>query len=202
MPRIFSVKDKTAIREALIDAGAERFRRYGLRRTNVEELARAAGIAKGTFYHFFPSKEDLCMEIFDREERAAAGRIESILASHRDPRETVRSLLAYAVQFARSESLLTALQETGEYAVLARGVGRELLSRHLDRDVELGRRLLDDLRAKGAECAVEPELLAGVFRAMVLLTLHEGEVGSKIFDRVMEKLVEWTASGITGEGKR
>ena len=54
---------KRQIRERLLAAGREFFSRYGLRKTTVEELARKAGIAKGTFYLFFPSKEALYREV-------------------------------------------------------------------------------------------------------------------------------------------
>jgi AcrR family transcriptional regulator len=74
-------------------AGKKHFQRYGLRKTNVEELARAAGIAKGTFYHFFASKEDLCMEIFDREETIIAKEVEAILSQHLDAAEVFRAVL-------------------------------------------------------------------------------------------------------------
>ena len=49
----------SATREILIDKATELFlgRAYGDVGTN--ELCRAAGVNKGTFYHFFPSKSDL-----------------------------------------------------------------------------------------------------------------------------------------------
>ena len=111
MPRIFSEADRGAIRQSLIEAGRESFLRHGLRKTSVEELARSAGIAKGTFYNFFASKEDLCMAIFDQEERAMASDLTSIVDSHRGTRETVRALLAYSLEFTRRDSLLALLRE-------------------------------------------------------------------------------------------
>lgn len=63
MPRAFTEAEKQTIRARLLRAGRELFSHYGLRKTTVEELARAAGIAKGTFYLFFPSKEALYGEV-------------------------------------------------------------------------------------------------------------------------------------------
>ena len=47
-------------KEARILDSAERlFRRYGVKRTSIEDVAREAGIAKGTFYLYYSSKEEL-----------------------------------------------------------------------------------------------------------------------------------------------
>ena len=46
-------------RETILDAAFDLFRHYGYRRTSMEDIARAAGVAKGTLYLYFTSKEDL-----------------------------------------------------------------------------------------------------------------------------------------------
>jgi AcrR family transcriptional regulator len=46
---------------------------YGIRKTNVEELTEAAGISKGAFYSFYPSKEELFMDILEEIEEEVRG---------------------------------------------------------------------------------------------------------------------------------
>lgn len=67
MPRPFSDEQKTEIRETLVTAARSCFLRYGMKKTTIDDLAEAAGIAKGSFYQFFSSKEDLYLELFLRE---------------------------------------------------------------------------------------------------------------------------------------
>jgi AcrR family transcriptional regulator len=200
VPRIFTEADRAAIREALVEAGREQFLRFGLRKTNIEELARAAGIAKGTFYHFFDSKEDLCMEIFDREETAMRKEVEAILSGERDAAKALRAVLDYALEFVRGNSLLTHLRETGEYALLARGVGARRLGEHLSHDVEFVRMLLEALRAKGGVCKVSPEVLAGVLRAVALMFMHEEEIGKTIFQPATDLILSWITEGLLAGG--
>ncbi len=200
MPRIFSEVDRQAIRRSLLDAGRRQFLRFGIRRTNVAELAAAAGIAKGTFYHFFGSKEDLCMEIFDEEEKAMRANLQLILARHDDPAEALQEVVKYALDFVRTDSLLKVLRETGEYPMLARGVRREKLSQHFAVDLEFISALLDALREKGAKCAVAPAVVLGVLRAIVLLQFHEDEVGPDVFDEVVELLVAQVSELIVDGG--
>ena len=63
MPKIFSEADKTAIRRKLLDAGLRELEQKSFRRIAVDDLVEQAGIAKGTFYRFFPSKEAYFYEI-------------------------------------------------------------------------------------------------------------------------------------------
>ena len=51
----FSEREKEIIRNKLLEKGREFFSTYGLKKTSVEELTQAAGIAKGSFYTFYNS---------------------------------------------------------------------------------------------------------------------------------------------------
>jgi AcrR family transcriptional regulator len=46
-------------REKIIDAAAIIFSRSGYHRASMDEIARTAGVAKGTLYYNFPSKAGL-----------------------------------------------------------------------------------------------------------------------------------------------
>ena len=202
MPRVFTKEDRQVIRQSLLQQGRKLFLRYGLRKTNVGELARAAGIAKGTFYHFFDSKEELCLEIFHLEEGELSRGIQGILERHPDAAEALRAVMEYSLRFVRGDSLLSRLRESGEYALLARGAGRARLARHLARDVEFAGQLLEALRRKGAACPLEPVVVAGILRAAVLLAFHEEEIGSRLYAPAMKHILEWIARGITGKAGR
>lgn len=61
-------------KEALYQAAVELFRSQGFDETTVEEIAQAAGLAKGTFFNYFPSKEDILLHIGERHvSRLGAG---------------------------------------------------------------------------------------------------------------------------------
>ncbi|NIR71626.1 MAG: TetR family transcriptional regulator [Aliifodinibius sp.] len=79
MPKIFSEEERKTILETLVEKGKELFTLHGLKKTNVEDFTQAAGIAKGTFYAFFASKEDLCFAILEREEQFGDKFVKDIL---------------------------------------------------------------------------------------------------------------------------
>ena len=49
-------------RQRLLDAALHEFRSRGYAATTVDDLCRAAGVGKGSFFHHFPSKEALALE--------------------------------------------------------------------------------------------------------------------------------------------
>ncbi len=52
-------------RQRLIEAAETHFRRFGFRRTTVEEVTRTAETGKGSFYLHFPSKEDAYLAVVE-----------------------------------------------------------------------------------------------------------------------------------------
>ena len=63
MPTAFTEKEMKRIRIELIFAGIRLSKELGLQKMSVEKLTAAVGIAKGSFYLFFGSKEDFILEI-------------------------------------------------------------------------------------------------------------------------------------------
>jgi len=53
-------------REAILRAAEESFARFGYDATGVAEICRRAGVTKGAFYHHFPSKQAVFLELLDR----------------------------------------------------------------------------------------------------------------------------------------
>src|SRR5689334_19657117 len=79
-------------RELILRAATDVFANRGFFNAQVADVARAAGIAAGTVYLYFRSKDDLLVSIFERTMRdgLAAGR--EAVADVRDPRERLRRL--------------------------------------------------------------------------------------------------------------
>lgn len=52
-------------RELILAKGAQVMTRRGYHGTGVQEIVQAAGIPKGSFYHYFASKEDFALQALD-----------------------------------------------------------------------------------------------------------------------------------------
>ncbi len=64
--RAMADEDKEARRHALLDAAETLFLRHPDRVASVAEVAEAAGLAKGTVYLYFPSKEEMLLALHER----------------------------------------------------------------------------------------------------------------------------------------
>ena len=64
MPRV--VKDAEVRRNEILDVAQRFFFVKGYDETSIQEIIDAVGIAKGTFYHHFKSKQDLLDQVIDR----------------------------------------------------------------------------------------------------------------------------------------
>lgn len=83
MPIAFTEEEITKLRHELILAGIRLSRELGLQRMSVEKITSAVGIAKGSFYIFFDSKEDFILEIADYANRETEKMLFSALNGRR-----------------------------------------------------------------------------------------------------------------------
>jgi len=71
-------------RQRVYAAAVAEFRRVGLAAADVTVIARAAGVARGTFYFHFPTKEHVLAELERHEEARLAGQLEKFLSRPHD----------------------------------------------------------------------------------------------------------------------
>jgi TetR/AcrR family transcriptional regulator, fatty acid metabolism regulator protein len=79
-------------REAILRAATQVFARSGYFSSKVADIARAAGVADGTVYLYFKSKEEILHSIFDRSVGDAVSEARRQLAPISDPREKLRRI--------------------------------------------------------------------------------------------------------------
>jgi TetR/AcrR family fatty acid metabolism transcriptional regulator len=77
-------------RDAILRAAIDVFADRGFFNAQVADVARAAGVAAGTVYLYFRSKDDLLVSIFERTMREGLTRIRGSIADAADPRERLR----------------------------------------------------------------------------------------------------------------
>src|ERR1035438_3168203 len=61
------VENKENTRKAILQAALALFAEQGFYRTTTKAISRKAGIAEGTLFNYFETKEDLALYFFERE---------------------------------------------------------------------------------------------------------------------------------------
>lgn len=74
-----------SVREQLIDAGLETLHLNGFNGCAVQDITRAAGVPKGSFYNHFESKEALALFVLERFWEGGAERRANLIDASVDP---------------------------------------------------------------------------------------------------------------------
>ncbi len=80
-------------RERLLAAGSELMHQRGYTAVGVSEICAEAGVRKGSFYHFFPSKVELALGVVDLQAEGTEAALDELVGGEGSPLER---LLAYA----------------------------------------------------------------------------------------------------------
>ena len=92
-PRSLKEKQRQEREELILQAAEEVLAEKGYFETSVDEIAARVGIAKGTVYLHFPSKEDLVVAILERNTQAVVELVEATVASAHSNREKLEATL-------------------------------------------------------------------------------------------------------------
>ncbi len=190
----------TAFRTREILAAARRvIDQRGLEAVTMEEIAEAAGVAKGTIYLYFQGKDDLIQALISQVGERLVLDLEAIMGRPDSPREKLRQVVAMLLDYLRRERVL--------FPVYARGSPRwgkpqEGRGGHLQELEEKVQALLTRLFKEGIEAGqfkqANPRLLTfllrGLVRAVGYYQMAEGQ--EEVIQESLPVLCSLLASGL------
>jgi AcrR family transcriptional regulator len=94
---------KSDKRTALLDAALEVFSEHGVDGVAVPEISRRAGVATGTIYRYFPSKEALVNAVYRHQKEALGRRLNAGFDRKAQPKQVFAEFWKRMVAFARDE---------------------------------------------------------------------------------------------------
>jgi TetR/AcrR family transcriptional repressor of nem operon len=143
-------------RERLIRSAGELWHARSYADVGVSEICEHAGVQKGSFYHFFPSKRDLALAVIDDGwQRVGAGEMAPILTGPLPPLERLVRLMERGIEIQQrmKEACGAAVGCSFGNLVVEMGTVDEVLRERLERLFEdwagLLRVALDDAVAAG-----------------------------------------------------
>ena len=99
-------------RETILNTAKQMFRRYGIRKTNLDEIARMAKVAKATIYNYFGSKEQVYFEVLNREATEFIDKISEAVAQINPPLDKLR--VFYRTRFSKMKEASNILNIYGD----------------------------------------------------------------------------------------
>ena len=202
MGRQFSEAERVDIFNLLMERGKELFGALGLKKTTVEDITKEVGIAQGSFYAFFDSKEELYFEVLEMEEKALWESLRSQLSDIRLDRKGFKQFLSISLDLIHENPFIKDLVQNNSYSKLLRKVPESKMSAHLAEERAILTESLGSYQREGTMKKVEPDVLAGLFHALFLLYLHKEDIGVDIFPDVIGLMLDLTSDGLINTGER
>ena len=93
-------------RERILDAAETIFAKHGFFAAKVSDVAKEAGVADGTIYLYFKSKDELLISLFERRMEQLNAALKAAIAG-KPPREQLRAFIRAYVQLVHDEPAAT-----------------------------------------------------------------------------------------------
>jgi AcrR family transcriptional regulator len=172
-------------RQQLVEAATAVFIRQGYANTRVADIAAAAGVAKGTVYEYFPSKEEVFLAVFAWVNEGITQRIEEEIAGAGDAVGRLETLFRVAGEIVAEHPNLYAM--TLDFWAATRGTSvRDRLGKACASLYEEHRRLISQILGEGCVSGqLRPEIDVDSI-ATVLVGALDGVGVQHFFDRSVD----------------
>ncbi len=201
MPRAFTEAERERIKERLVEAGKDFINRAGIKLLAVDEIAREAGISKGSFYSFFPSREDFILSVFESwETQYRASLLAELTDGEGSPRERLQRFFASAFALLEREPGL-ARMGTAEIGMLMDKLPRERLQAHQEADrlaLEAATRIWLD---RGLVREEDLPALPGIMAAVFAMAIQRRDFPEGSYAPTVRLLSEALAIRLAGDGE-
>lgn len=198
MSKAFTDKEKEFVKERLKRKGSELFCFHGIKKTSIDEITKSAGIGRGTFYLFYPSKEEFFLELVEETETKIKEEfIMSISASIKSKEEALKDFIKEAFMVLEKNPLMKMIMNNrDEFEAFLQNIPPQKLSGFLKFDTQSVGEVLDTFVKRGIKINIDNEVFSGILRGVLLLSLHKDLIGETVFPDVIETLAGSVAETI------
>jgi len=193
-------------RAHVLRVATELFAQQGYRKTSVDEVARRAGVAKGTIYTYYSTKVDLAMAAIALEKREHMGEVAEWLDPTRPAKERLRGLMLGMLLMPARMPLATALLRGDEdMATLMADLPPEFQVENIaNRNMMLGS-LIDEVARPHGWTQSELDDRSAVIVSLAIVSVHLSEEhvrGGVPMERFAEILVDTLIAGLESAAKK
>ena len=176
----------------------ELFSAKGFKDTNVTDITEMAGIATGTFYLYYPSKEHLFMEIYlDENDKLKHAIMENVNVDG-EPQQVIQQMLQQNMAGMAANPIL---REWYNKDVFNKIEEKYLEKGGPQRTDFLYTTFLEIIRkwqAQGKMRAdITAEMIMALFSAVIVIDFHKDEIGFQYFPEVQMHLADFIMQGLT-----
>jgi len=197
MSRKFSAKETEFYKQKMIDEATHLFSRLGFKKTSIEDITNAAGVAKGTFYNIFNSKEDLLFSVLEEQEKFRESLLEELMNSDASAQSAIKHLLDVSLNQADENKIFKMFYEENLVDRLYLKLSPERIEEHFRNDYQQSCAFIKYFQTNSNLIKADPKLIIGLLRGFFMLPMHKKEIGEEIYSEVMTLFIDILAKGLT-----
>jgi AcrR family transcriptional regulator len=174
----------------MLDVGSALIRKKGIRLITVEDITRGANIAKGSFYSFFKSREELFWEIIKREEQQLVDQIKSAAQEKIDLKTKVKKIMRNL--FLADDCIVYYLSQA-DLEIIARKLPPEVIQADMENGQDVTRTLLSLCKMDASPESIET--LTGMLRTLQFVAsdtlLHTDATRKKLLEISVDAFADY-----------
>lgn len=197
MGKKFSAEEQKHIRQKLITIFERKLHKERPSKITIDDLVQEAGIAKGSFYHFFPTKEMLFVTLINQTQDKMVKKAQR-MTSNKDitEKEKLKKILLLIIKKLKVHPWLQNLSEP-EFEKTIRRLPPELRKDLQKKDKLAIKDLLQDLRLTAA---VPLEDLLIIIEIILSSASRSSDFG-RHYDRAVKIMINCLVDGLFSERK-
>lgn len=196
MATAFSDNEKNLIRKRLDEVSQECLLKYGVRKTTVDQIVQMAGISKGSFYNFYPSKEILFFRVLEEYQKNIIEELTDKIRTENNIGIDKFTELIYGLYQNVRRSFIMNIIQNQEFEYLMRKLPKELIINHHSLDDLFTKKIFSYLKIKDD---INIEVVTASLRAIFMSMIYIEEIGEKDFDEALKLLIKGLAQQIIEE---
>ena len=195
MPRALTEQEKNRQRKRLVDKGKEIALSTGIRRISIDGITTSAGMAKGTFYKHFESKERFVYEVIMEFYKQIFIKSEQLIKQQIDLQSNMQTLLNNVFHLPEIIFLIKNYREIIE-------LNETLSPKEIEATNQVEIDIYDELLKKtGADTTiVRPEVVHNYFHMLYMVKgsdLMISEYVPETFELIIDSLATYIIGGMT-----
>lgn len=128
---------KNYMKKSLMEQGKQLFSQYGLQKTSIHDITKSVGIATGTFYNYYHSKEELYFDILKKEEEEIKSQFLLVdISKEQEPKQAIKRLLLNTFDIIETNPLIKQLYFGNSFEMIMRKLPEEKIKKHIEKDSE------------------------------------------------------------------
>jgi len=197
MPTQDDRKKSSDKKTEILRCGRELFSARGYKDTSVADITAAAGIAAGTFYLYYPSKEKLFMELFLEENVKLKHSILESVDVDGEPLTVIQQLVQHNMAGMAANPILREWYNKEVFRKIEEHYRQENGLERVDFLYDIFLEVVRGWQARGRLRAdIDSEMIMALFSTVIVIDVHKEEIGIQYFPKVEEYLTEFILNGL------